>query len=310
MPPGSLIHKCVFVGERKHTGGSNDAAGANATLALREIISKGVLDKWVPIRTEDGQFLTDHRHQDGPIAYLETTTIPEVNDEDATRLLALATDETSRQTQAILDLQARRKAWLGCSPEAEAAVRRKHHTAQRLLKSLNVRIPYATRLTFPSHCLVSRRAFPQLLACIEAVALLRQFQKEPFPDGHIDADAADYRIAYGLMEPILGRTFALVSERANSLLQEISQHASSLEEFDRGDCRCWSGISRTEVANRLDLLIEAGLVEQVEGRRGARCRYRLVQRDRAQAAGMQGLLTPRELRELLREDVSPPDVES
>jgi hypothetical protein len=59
--------------------------------------------------------------------------------------------------------------------------------------------------------MASRRAFPHLLGCIRAVALLRQRQKKE-ADGVIKADLMDYAIAYGVMVQwsyvLMGKRFA------------------------------------------------------------------------------------------------------
>jgi len=269
MTPGSLIHLLIVVGERKHMNTGDDAGTANATLALREMQSRGRLDKLVPMKMEGGQIRTGYIVQEGPIAYLETTTQQEIFEEDSTRMLSLATDESAEQTAAIMKMQAQKAAWKTASVAEQEAIRLKHKTAQRLLKCRKVRIGFAEKLLLPDNTLVARRAFPQLLAFIEVVALLRQFQKtKVHVDGHIEATANDYEIAYELMHTILRRTFAPLSQRALTLLGTIRDHTHTGQTFDRSDCKLWSGVSITEVRNRLNLLVEAGMVEQVTGGKG------------------------------------------
>ena len=140
-------------------------------------------------------------------------------------MLSLATDESEEQTAAIMTIQASQAAWATASVEEQESIRQKHRTAQRLLSPRRVRIPYAPRLALPPTKLVARRAFPQLLGVIEAVAHLRQCQKTVHEDGHIEADLRDYEIAYELMLPILGRTFAPIGERAETLLAAIRDRA-------------------------------------------------------------------------------------
>ena len=274
----------------------DEADSANATLALREMMSRGRLDKFVPMKTQDG-LETRHISQEGPIAYLETTTQQEIYEEDATRLLSLATDESREQTTAIMTIQARQAAWETASVEELETIRQKHRTAQRLLRPRRVRIPYAPLLALPATTLVARRAFPQLLGVIESVALLRQFQKTVHADGHIEADVTDYQIAYGLMLPVLGRTFAPLGQRAEALYAEILNHASPEHVFTRADCQKWSGLGLTEVRNRLNLLVEAGLVEQVTGgARGVQYTYRmLTRRHVTREPALAELITPEEL---------------
>jgi hypothetical protein len=298
--PGSLRHKLVVVGERKHMSTSGEADAANATLALREMMSRGRLDKYVPMHV-DGVLATAHVVQEGPIAYLETTTQQEVYEEDATRMLSLATNESPEQTAAIMAIQAKQAAWATASSDEQAAIRAKHQTAQRLLKRRRVRIPFAERLALPSTKLVARRAFPQLLGVIEAVALLRQRIKTESEDSDLAAHANDYEIAYRLMLPVLQRALAPLSKRALDLLAVIVAHRQQPQIFTRTDCKEWAGIGTTETRNRLNLLVEAGLVEQVKGDRGVRYEYKVLTTRSASPPSLAGLITPAELRKQLEE---------
>jgi hypothetical protein len=300
LPPGALQHKLVSVGERKHMSAGNEADTANATLALREMMSRGYLDKYVPGRGEGG-IVTLHIHQEGPIAYLETTTQQEIFEEDATRMLSLATNESSEQTAAIMAMQAKQAKSVSAGPDEQQQIRLKHQTAQRMLASYKVSIPFAEKLALPPSKLVARRAFPQLLAFIKAVALLRQFQKKVKPDGHIVATANDYEFAFDLMLPILRRTFAPLSQRALALRAAVLANSLQGQSFTRADCQKWSGVGLTEVRNRLSLLVEVGFVEQISGGRGTCYSYRITTTKGGTAPTLDGLITPDELRKQLEE---------
>lgn len=302
MPSGSLKHKLVVVAERKHSDVRDEAASANATMALREMLSSGRLDKYVPLRVgEGGVFGTVHIHQEGPIAYLETTTVEQVFEEDATRMLSLTTDESPFQTVAVMRMQAREGAGKSISPEDTEWIRQVHQTAQRMLKPLEVRTLFAEMLQLPASNVVARRAFPQLLGCIKAVALLRQYQKK-IVDGRIDATDVDYEIAYELMLPILRRTFSPLSHRALKLYQAIGPETRMGQVFDRTQCQKWTGLGATEVRNRLKELVEAGLVDQIAGSKGVPYKYKLVRRGHPiRQPALKGLMTPDAFRAKLRE---------
>jgi hypothetical protein len=278
------------------------ADSANATLALREMLSSGKLRKLVTIRSESGGLETRYVTQDGPIAYLDTTTQQAIFEEDATRMLSLATDESPEQTAAIMKLQAAHAAGTGASLAEQYRTRRKHHTAQRMLQPVKVRIPYASLLELPAHKIVARRAFRQLLTVIEAVALLRQYQKAVDEDGYIVADIIDYKIAYDLMLPVLSRTFAPLSERAVNLLDVIQTNIKTDRTFTRTDCVEWAGVGSTEVRNRLNVLVEAGLVEQLTGSQGVKCTYHILNTKNAKAPALSCLITPDALRARLEEE--------
>ena len=312
LPKGFLKNKLVSLAERKHADYERDAAAANSTLALREMLSEGELTKVVTLHGDNGPE-TVIITQEGPIAYLETTTMDQIFDEDATRLMSLVADETSGQTEAIIDYLGRKAAGKTVSPEEQEAIRQKHQAAQRLLKPYRVKIPFAEQLKIPTDKLVARRAFTQLLIMISAVALLRQFKKKKY-DGYIVATLQDYEIAYGLMAAILRRVLAPMSDGARRLFDVIhstlcgtesgrDKASMSSTKFDRADGVKWSGLSLTAVRQRLDSLCEAGLIEQITGGKGVKFTYRIA-KPKADKVLLKGLVSPTTLRKRLKAEVS------
>jgi len=159
--PGGLKHKLVFLAERPHARARPGSPAANATLALRELLSKGEINQMVSINED-----TYNICQKGPVAYIETTTQDEIFGEDASRMLSLTTDASAEQTERIIREQAKRAA--GKAPDTQRIdfVRRKHRAAQTMLQPYSVTIPYAEHLMIPSHDVTARRAFSHLLSCI------------------------------------------------------------------------------------------------------------------------------------------------
>lgn len=89
LDAGSLVHRLVVSGERRR---AEDDEAADATRALREMLSEGRLSKLVPLK-EDGRQRTVLVEQEGPIAYVENTTLTRVFNEDANRCILVNTDE-------------------------------------------------------------------------------------------------------------------------------------------------------------------------------------------------------------------------
>jgi hypothetical protein len=202
LKPGSLTNKIVFVAERQHPGKNADET-ANAGLALREMISAGVLDKFVTARDKVEGLTTIHIKQTGPIAYIETTTVTDLFDEDANRMLFVSTDESEEQTCRIMNHQAAQAAGMTLAHDGVQAIKNKHHALQSLLRRKAVRVPFAGHIKLCSSHVTARRLFQQVLRVIESVALLRQFQKEEVEPDVIVADMVDYELAYELLTPIL-----------------------------------------------------------------------------------------------------------
>ena len=95
LSPGELEHRFVVAGERSRH--HND----ETTKALREMISAGQLLKVLTVSDPEGPRAVTVQQQ-GPIAYAESTTAPDVFEEDANRCLVLQPDERPEQTRRIL----------------------------------------------------------------------------------------------------------------------------------------------------------------------------------------------------------------
>jgi DNA polymerase len=207
MLPGSLSHRFIVAGERSRV---EDPERAEATRALREMISSGKLSKLMPVRTKGG-IQTVLIEQDGPIAFIETTTLSQIFDEDANRRILFHTDERSEQTRLVLkqiasDREARRDA-----AKIERIIK-VHHAIQRTLNKQPVLIPYASKIQeqIPVTRIEARRAFPHLLQMIETCALLHQRQRTRDSAGAIFADEKDYEVARRLLQESMSRAMGKV----------------------------------------------------------------------------------------------------
>jgi len=191
MQPGSLRYKFIVAGERSRR---EDDDSADATKALREMRSSGRLTKMYVDR-ENGKLVTRIAVQEGPIAYVETTTATDIFNEDANRCLLLSADERPQQTRKVLRRIAAARS--GAAAANADAIMQRHHAAQRMLQQRPVVIPFAEQLAerFSDERVEARRAFPQLLGMVEACALLHQFQRQLDSDGRIVATVADYEFA-------------------------------------------------------------------------------------------------------------------
>ncbi|WP_428388489.1 hypothetical protein [Mucisphaera sp.] len=200
MPQGSLCHQLIVAGERSRV--ENDDT-AEATRALREMLSGGSLSKLVTMKGQDGRLQTSRVEQEGPIAFVESTTLQDVFEEDANRCLLLSIDERSEQTRRVLMATAKGG---NVDPRLLEAITAKHHTAQRMLPRVRVTVPYARRLAelFPDNRVEARRAFPHLLGAIKACALLHHLQREQ-NGGELIAAPEDYALVYRLLRKPLTR---------------------------------------------------------------------------------------------------------
>jgi hypothetical protein len=284
MQPGSLVHRFVVVGERSRA--ENDDT-ADTTRALREMLSEGRLSKALPVKV-NGLIETKLIEQDGPIAYIESTTLTKVFAEDANRCIMLTTDEQPEQTRRIISALAAGYA-RGMTADAQRIIDR-HHALQRLLQAYSVIVPYAERLgeAIDSHPCEARRAFPQVVSLIQASALLHQRQRQVDADGRLIAGADDYRLARHLLAvPMARQLGGRVSDGALRFLKRLREWFGR-ETFTKPDAKAKETGSQSSVYGWMAELHDAGLIERVEEQHGNRAaRWRVsADADDPQAAAV------------------------
>ncbi len=263
MVSGSLEHRLIVSGEReREAGGDNAQLGSKA---FREMIADGFLRKAVTVKDPEGGLTTRIVEQAGPIAYLESSTAGVMHEEDATRLLFLASDESSTQTEAIIETIQRDLAGVRPSPAEREHIRNVHRTAQRMLRTdVTVVVPWADVLRLPSSRVAARRAMGQLASALRAIAFLRQHQKTGGRSDTgctIEADATDYAVALELFGPVLGRIYDPLDGVARETLMRLDE-AFGAEMFTRDTASKALGISEGHATRRLKPLIARGLITQ------------------------------------------------
>jgi hypothetical protein len=265
MEPGSLQHRLIIAGERSL---KPEDEVAEATRAIREMISAHRLVKLVTIKGENGP-QTVLIEQEGPIAYLESTTRERIFDEDENRLLSIYTDERQSQTRTILTRLADDATGEGDHGDVRRIVDR-HHAMQRLLKRRDIVIPFAVRLgeLIPAERVEARRAFPHLLSMIQALTLLHQYQREEDTEGRIIATADDYVIARRLtMAPLTRLLGSGVPGAAKRFLERLRKWRKR-EPFTTTEARREEKHAKSAVWGWLTALSEAGLLKVIQEGRG------------------------------------------
>jgi len=295
--PGFLDRKLVIVEERY--------GSMEADYSIRVLQSRKKLIAAAPIKDpQTGNMKTRVFTVEARAAFIEATTASSVNHENATRCFELMMDESSEQTRRIHERQRllRTEAGLRLRQEAEAIAHR-HWNAQRLLEPLPVVIPFASKLSFPSSWMRTRRDHARFLNLIEVSAFLHQHQRER-REGAIVASLADYETAYGLAAEVLRETLTDVKKPLREALRRLQGLAR-----ERGGT-----VSRREIREALhvpDSTVRRWLQELVDfeylglvqtdgenGGQGKTVRYRLLERV-AKESEVLGLLSPAELRSAL-----------
>jgi hypothetical protein len=275
FPPGELRHRWVLAGERSRI--SNDEA-AEATRALREMIEAGKLSKGLPIKEGD-RIVTRMINQDGPIAYTESTTAADIDEEDANRTLRVNTDESENQTRRILHATA--SAASGQTRHDVDCMLAVHHAVQRMIPRVDVVIPFADAIAglYPTARLENRRDFRHLLQLVKAVGLLRFRQRNRDDANRVIATFDDYDVAERLAREPLGAASSGLTPGARTMLETIRREYLD-NEFTTTDVKRLGGASPRTLENRLLQLNSAGVVEQTSPAKGrVPARWKLTGRD-------------------------------
>ncbi len=297
--PGTLRHRWVVAGERSRL--ENDDR-AEATRAMREMIEAGRLSKAVAVKEGD-RIVTRLIQQEGPIAYVETTTLGRVFEEDANRCLLLATDEDDLQTRQIIAATAIRAAGRGLADRDR--VRAVHQTLLRMLPRCDVIVPFARIVgaLFPADVLESRRSFRHLLQLVKAVALLQHRQRERDDRGNVVADLRDYDVAVKLAAGPLTVARGGVSVAARKFLAKLRAR-SPQPGFNSNEAAAATGSSRSSARAKLAELEAAGLISQTKAAHGnVPAEWTLPGQESAEETG--GLPTADQVREQLAAGTGP-----
>lgn len=283
----SLRHKLMISGEDEGLLGSD--------YAIRELISSKKIKLCVPVKDSAAcKMKTVEYEVEGPIALLFSTTNPEIHFENSTRCFTLTLDESAEQTMRVHYAQSLNRTMEGVMRAGVAReIRQLHRNIQRLLKTVVVLNPYAPRLTFPASRLESRREFEKYLSLIEAVAFLRQYQKEVKKMAcnggeleYIEVEPEDIAEANTLITEILGTSADEISGPSRELIRKIREMAEAKAReqeiditayrFNRRDIREYTGWSDNQIKAHIKQLEDLQYLLVKQGERGKLYRYELA----------------------------------
>jgi len=312
-PPEDLVKltnlsgKALFYKERtslKHKVlALEEGAGAeDAAYAIRNLISSEGLTSEVAVRDPaSGELTTMSNTVEGPTSVFCTTTDPEVDPETRSRFLVSGIDESREQTRRILEFRKSRHSLDGMKENLETCtVRRKHQNFQRLLKPYKIVNPFVDELNYADDRLQGRRAQPQYLNIINAVAFLHQMQKEVRKTTvnneeveYIEVSRKDIETGHKIASEVLGKSLDELSIPSRNLLEQVEKmvnericelrerdqetlHKISDITFTRRQIREFSGWKNTRLHTHLKELIAMEYVILENGRTNSLQHYRLI----------------------------------
>ena len=283
----NLQHKILALAE--------EAGAARASYALKLLQSEGVLKiASTGKNPETGELVTQEYTVEGPVMIFSTTTAIDHDEELMNRCLTLGVDESREQTRAIHTLQRQKRTLDGLfAKKAKQRIVAQHQNAQRLLRPLAVRNPYADSLTFPDERTRLRRDHEKYLTLIDTIALLHQYQrpiKTTVYDGetfeYVEVTCDDIEVATRLAHETLGRSLDELHPQTRRLLLLLDTHVRETcatralvrtdYRFSRRDVREHTGWSDTQLRLHLDRLVALEYLLVPRGGRGQSFVYELL----------------------------------
>jgi len=277
---------------------SEEEGAARASYSLKLLLSEGELT--ILSTGKDpvtGELRTKPYKVKGPVMIFTTTTRIELDPELENRCLILVVDEGREQTRAIHHMQRMALTSEGSRARRKREVARElHRNMQRLLRPIEVRAPFAHRLTFPDHATRTRRDHAKYLTLLQAIALLHQHQRpvkrEKTEEGdvveYIEVTKEDVAVAKELAGEALGRRLDDLAPMTHRVLEHVRACVGKICEdlhvaqedyrFRARDVRSWTGLGHSQVHMHLERLVELEYVLRHRGARGLAFEYELLYR--------------------------------
>lgn len=206
-----------------------DLDGAESVLyPLRELQSKRKITKTVVHKDKKGTTKTIHLTVEGPVSVSGCTTQESIYEDNSNRSFLLYIDESHEQDDKIMTYQRQLSAGK-INHTQEHQARELLKNAQRLLKTIAVRNPFAEYLALPEAVFKPRRTNAHYLQFIEAITFYKQYQKQKHYDQetgeeYIETTLEDIQEANELIKEVLLR-------KSDSLTGACRNHLENLKDY-------------------------------------------------------------------------------
>ncbi|HKK63087.1 MAG TPA: CHC2 zinc finger domain-containing protein [Bacteroidales bacterium] len=258
-----------------------DGLKEEALFAWRELISNNQLSSSTSQKDENGNIRSAQRIVRGPMASICATTHGAIYEDNMSRLFIIAVDESSEQTQRIMQYQSLAASGTA-DKEKENEAREFLQNCIRMLKPLKVINPYADKIKLPPQAHKIRRLHELFLSFVKQVTLIHQYQRRRVAGDNntIITEAEDLRIAVEIM---FDSIFLKVDELDGSLRQffeSLKEYILQKEnpqnyEFTQREIRHSLNISKSQLQRHINELIDLEYLQQSGGYQNKGLKYKI-----------------------------------
>jgi DNA primase len=218
-----LKHKLILI---------EDLDGATDVLyPLRELQSKRKISKTVTLKDSKGNLKTVSLTVEGPVSVSGCTTREKLYEDNANRCILIETDLSQQQDRRIMDYQRKLSAGL-VNKSKEVATKTLLQNAQRILKPVTVRNPFAPYINLPEVVFKPRRTIGLLLSFIETITFYHQYQlptkSDPQTgDVYIETQVEHLEKGFELLKEVLFRKSDELTGACRKFLEILKKHLSN-----------------------------------------------------------------------------------
>lgn len=251
-----------------------DLDGAESVLyPLRELQSKKRITKTVAHKDKKGTTKTIHLTVEGPVSVSGCTTQESIYEDNSNRSFLLYIDESEIQDEKIMFYQRQLSAGK-VNHEEEIKAKELLKNAQRLLKTITVKNPFAEYLTLPQSVFKPRRTNAHYLQFIEAITFYKQYQKYHYinketGEEYIETSIEDIQEANELIKEVLLRKSDSLTGACRNHLESLKDYLKKQNQtqFTNSEIRRHLRVKETTLRRYNNLLLEENYIKRVENKK-------------------------------------------
>ncbi|ALO13812.1 DNA primase [Salinivirga cyanobacteriivorans] len=256
-----------------------DGLKEEALFAWRELISNEQLSSSTSQKDENGNIRSAQRIVRGPMASICATTHGQIYEDNMSRMFIVAVDESSGQTQKIMNYQSKTASGT-IEKKQEVEAKEFLQNCIRILKPLKVINPYADKIKLPPQAHKIRRLHELFLSFVKQVTLIHQYQRKRDDRGRIITEPEDLKTAVEIM---FDSIFLKVDELDGSLRQffeQLKAYVLAKEnpqnyEFMQREIRHSLNLSKSATHRYLNNLLELEYLSVTGGYQNKGLRYKV-----------------------------------